>query len=58
MADTGVFLLKLLGLSLLLSVGIKYGGPFLPIPATSGVALGVVLGVPLLFLGFLLRSPR
>ncbi|KKI99789.1 hypothetical protein [Prochlorothrix hollandica] len=41
------FLVKVFGLSLGLSLLIKYGGPLLPLPATSGVALAMVLALPL-----------
>ncbi|MCD8488867.1 hypothetical protein QPK87_26750 [Kamptonema cortianum] len=37
------FILKVLVASLLLSVAIKYGGPFLDLPPSSMLALGVVL---------------
>lgn len=37
-----VFLLKLIALSTLLSAAVKYGGRYLPIPATSSAALLIV----------------
>ena len=40
------FLLKLFLVSKLLSLAIKYGGPYLPIPATSLAAGLIVLSVP------------
>lgn len=52
------FVLKILLLSALISVGIKVLGPQLAIPATSAVALGIVL-LPSLVLGvFLLWRGR
>ena len=47
------FLLKVLGLSTLLSIAIKALGPQLPIAASNPLALGVVL-TPSLVLGGLL----
>lgn len=43
MNDSLNLVLKVLIASTLISIAIKYGGPFLPIPATSAVALGIVL---------------
>jgi hypothetical protein len=52
------FLLKLLGFSLLISLGIKFVAPLLPLPATSMNALLLVF-LPPLGLGayLLLRNP-
>lgn len=47
------FLLKVIGLSTILSVAIKDLGPLLPISASNRLALGVVL-TPSLVLGVLL----
>lgn len=47
------FLLKVLGLSTILSVAIKEFGPLLPISSSNPLALGVVL-TPSLVLGVLL----
>jgi hypothetical protein len=52
------FLLQLFGVSLGLSLIIKYGGPGLPLPGTSGVALAIVLSVPLGMAGFLAWKQR
>ncbi|NJN29105.1 MAG: hypothetical protein HC824_00485 [Synechococcales cyanobacterium RM1_1_8] len=41
------FLAKLLVISGAISYGLKFGGPLLSIPATTGVALGIVLLPPL-----------
>lgn len=53
------FLLKVLGLSTILSAAIKYLGPLLPISGSNALALGVVL-TPSLVLGglLLLRGQR
>jgi hypothetical protein len=53
------FLLKVFGLSTLLSIVIKQLGPFLPISATPSLVLEIVF-TPSLFLGLLLalRSQR
>lgn len=47
------FLLKVMVASALISLGIKYIGPLLPIPPVSAIALMVVL-LPPLFLGGIL----
>lgn len=47
------FLLKVMVVSALISLGIKYIGPLLPIPPVSAIALMVVL-LPPLFLGGIL----
>lgn len=47
------FLLKVMVTSALISLGIKYIGPLLPIPPVSAIALMVVL-LPPLFLGGIL----
>lgn len=46
-AKDGQFLLKLLGIALLISLGIKFGAPLLPLPATPLTALLLVLLPPL-----------
>jgi hypothetical protein len=43
-----VLLLKVFGLSALLSCAIKYLGPQAPIPLTNPIALAMILSVPLL----------
>ncbi|KOR36500.1 MULTISPECIES: hypothetical protein [Planktothricoides] len=47
------FLLKVMVASALISLGIKYIGPLLPIPPVSAIALGAVLLPPLCLGGFL-----
>lgn len=42
-ANLWFFLIKILVLSAMISVAIKYLGPLLPLPATSSVALALVL---------------
>ncbi|WP_299485830.1 hypothetical protein [Acaryochloris sp. IP29b_bin.137] len=53
------FLLKVLGLSTILSAAIKYLGPLLPISGSNPLAVGIVL-TPSLVLGglLLLRGQR
>lgn len=51
--DRWLFILKLLIISAALSVAIKYGAPLLKIPATSEVALVLVL-TPSILLGMVL----
>lgn len=53
MTDQAAVLLKILALSTGLSLGIRYGVPLLNLPATSMVALSLVL-VPPLLLGAIL----
>lgn len=58
-SDTLIFLLKVFGFSALISAAIRYGGPFLPLPATdspatNGIALAIVLSLPVGVLGLLL----
>lgn len=48
-----IFVLKVFGLSTILSIAIKVLGPLLPIAASNQLALGVVL-TPSLVLGLLL----
>lgn len=50
----GPFLLKVFGVSLGLSLLIKYGGPFLALPPRDGIALAIVLSLPLAMAVFLL----
>lgn len=52
-AQSVQLLAKVLGLSLGLSLLIKYVGPFIPIPATSGVALALVLLPCIMMMGLL-----
>lgn len=47
------FLIKVFGLSTLLSIAIKYLGPLLPVSDSNGLALMIVL-TPSLLLGLLL----
>lgn len=54
LSDLWPFLSKVFGLSLGLSLLIKYGGPSLALPPHNGVALAIVLSVPLAMGGFLL----
>ncbi|WP_110984443.1 hypothetical protein [Acaryochloris thomasi] len=42
-ANLWIFLVKILVLSAVISVAIRYLGPLLPLPATSSVALALVL---------------
>jgi len=56
-----LFLAKVLGVSLLISLAVKYVGPLLAIPPTTLTALAPVVGVPLvmaLFLTLTSGSPR
>ena len=57
-SDLWLFLLKVFGISLGLSLLIKYGGPFLALPAQDSVALAIVLSLPLGMGGFLLWQQR
>ena len=50
----GIFILKMIVLSAVISVGIKVLGPLLPLPATPAVALILVLGPPVILGGILL----
>ncbi len=54
MDDQGQFILKLLIISAVISAAIKYGAPWLNIPATSGVVLTLVLTPSLVLGGILL----
>lgn len=57
----GSFLLKILGVSLGLSLAIKYGGPFVPISGTMATVLIAVLAPALLVaiaLGWRWQHPR
>lgn len=45
---SGLFLLKLLGLSIAISWAIRELGPRFPLPATNAIALALVLLPPLL----------
>jgi len=53
MKDRAVFILKILIVSWLLSVLIKYGGEYLPLEPTTATALTIVL-MPSLVIGLIL----
>ncbi len=53
MQNQGMVLLKILLLSALISLFIRYVAPMLNIPATSTVALGLVLTPPIVMAGLL-----
>ena len=53
MTESVGLLAKVVLLSLGISLAIKYVGPFIPIPATSGVALTLVLLPCIIMMGLL-----
>lgn len=55
MDNQWIFIAKLFCLSAILAIAIKYLVPMLNIPATSGVALGLVLGPPIFLAALLAR---